>query len=273
MSQTFLLPPVSAVRMIWARTGMFSNDTDSKNLAALTEAALKNIKDRAEADDKERKYVDCAIATMDATLRSLDIIHKGRTLNFEENEKLRKASLDQIKENLEFGKNTRDFLKSLPAMVIGGAGGFTVAQHFQDKLGISDITLWAIGLALASIGYIVNLGVVRLMRKRKQMLYIAQDYERNVYYDQYVTRVATTLTSLYLDLDRIHKNVFEQSYSVGVEVSYIIEEMLKGVRPTFCEYIHKHIMEKRIKPELWALCETGKVGAVEKCPYWEGKEH
>lgn len=266
MSQTFLLPPVSAVRMVWARTGMFSNDEHSKISAVLTEAALKNIRERAEADDKERKYVNSAIATMDATLRSLDIIHKGRTINFEENEKLRKAYLDSVKENLEFGKKAGDFLKSLPAMVIGGAGGITVAQYFK----ISDINLWAIGLALASIGYIVNLEVVRLMRKRTQMLYVVQDYERSLYYDQYVTRVATTLTSLYLDLDRIHKNVFEQSYSVDVEVSNIIGEMLKGVRPTFCKYIHKHIREKKIKPELWTLCETGKEGALEKCPSWEG---
>ena len=266
MSQTFLLPPVSAVRMVWARTGMFSDDEHSKISAVLTEAALKNIRERAEADDKERKYVNSAIATMDATLRSLDIIHKGRELNFEENEKLRKAYLDSVKENLEFGKKAGDFLKSLPAMVIGGAGGITVAQYFT----ISDINLWAIGLALASIGYIVNLEVVRLMRKRTQMLYVAQDYERSLYYDQYVTRVATTLTSLYLDLDRIHKNVFEQSYSVDVEVSNIIGEMLKGVRPTFCKYIHKHIREKKIKPELWTLCETGKEGAVKKCPCWEG---
>lgn len=266
MSQTFLLPPVSAVRMVWARTGMFSNDEHSKISAVLTEAALKNIRERAEADDKERKYVNSAIATMDATLRSLDIIHKGRELNFEENEKLRKAYLDSVKENLEFGKKAGDFLKSLPAMVIGGAGGITVAQYFK----ISDINLWAIGLALASIGYIVNLEVVRLMRKRTQMLYVVQDYERSLYYDQYVTRVATTLTSLYLDLDRIHKNVFEQSYSVDVEVSNIIGEMLKGVRPTFCKYIHKHIREKKIKPELWTLCETGKEVAVEKCPCWEG---
>ena len=265
MLQTFLLPPVSAVRMVWARTGMFSDDEHSKISAVLTDAALKNIRERAEADDKERKYVNSAIATMDATLRSLDIIHKGRELNFEENEKLRKAYLDSVKENLEFGKKAGDFLKSLPAMVIGGAGGITVAQYFK----ISDINLWAIGLALASIGYIVNLEVVRLMRKRTQMLYVVQDYERSLYYDQYVTRVATTLTSLYLDLDRIHKNVFEQSYSVDVEVSNIIGEMLKGVRPTFCKYIHKHIREKKIKPELWTLCETGKEGAVEKCPRWE----
>jgi len=104
MSQTFLLPPVSAVRMVCARTGIFSKDEHSKISAVLTESALKSIRDRAEADDKERKYVNSAIATMDATLRNLDVIYKGRELNFEENEKLRKVYLDSVKENLEFGK-------------------------------------------------------------------------------------------------------------------------------------------------------------------------
>jgi len=57
---------------------------------------------------------------------------------------------------------------------------------------------------------------------------------------------------------------------VDVEVSNIIGEMLKGVRPTFCKYVHKHMREKKIEPELWTLCETGKKDAVEKCPCWEG---
>jgi len=95
MSQTTLLPPITAIRMIWARTGAFSNDEHSKLSAVLTEAALKDIKDRAEKDDKEREYVISAIATMDASLRSLDTIYKGRELNFQENERLRSAGFGE----------------------------------------------------------------------------------------------------------------------------------------------------------------------------------
>jgi hypothetical protein len=266
MAQTSLLPPVSAVRMAWARTGAFSKEEHSQLSAVLTEAALKDIKDRAEKDQKEREYVISAIATMDASLRSLDTIYKGRELNFEENQKLRSSYLNSVKENLDFGNKAKDFLKSLPAMTIGSAGGITVAE----ALGASGIQLWGIGWVLAGLGYLVNLGIVRLMRKRTQMFYVMQDYDRGLYYDQYVTRVATTLTSLYLDLDGIHRNVFGQKYPVEAEVSDIIGDLLKGIRPTYCKYVHKHIPEKKITPKLWSLCESGNAGAVKKCPHWEG---
>ncbi|MBM4056225.1 MAG: hypothetical protein FJ264_16470 [Planctomycetes bacterium] len=267
MSQTSLLPPITAVRIVWARTGSFSNDEHSGQSAALVEAALKEIKDRAEKDENERRYVTSAISTMDASLRNLDMIYKGRQLNFQENEQLRTAYLDSVNENLDFGNKAKDILKSLPAMSIGGAGSVTIAQYFN----LSGIQLWGVGLALAGLGYIINLLIVKKMRRSKQMLYVRQDYERGLYYDQYLTRVATTLTSLYLDLDRIHKNVFGQSYPVDVDVKVIVKEMLEGVRSTFCDYIHKHINEKKITPELWSLCETGK--ATENCPFWEGRKH
>lgn len=266
MSTTSLLPPVSAVRMVWARTGLFSDDEHSKQSTVLVEEALKNIKERAQSDEKENKYVISTIATMDSSLRSLDTAYKGRQLNFEENEKLRSAYLDSIRESLDFGKKAQDFLRSLPTMTIGAAGGVTIAQ----ALGVSGIKLWGIGLGLAAVGYIVNLLFVRHGRKKTQMLYIVQDYERDLYYDQYITRVSTILTSLYLDLDRIHKNIFGQPYPVdATEVHQIIEEMLRGVRSTFCMYVHKHMREKKITPELWSLCETGALDAVKQCPYWE----
>lgn len=260
-----LLPPVTAIRMVWALTGKFSDNEESKITATLTEAILKSIQERADKDEREREYVSSAVAAMYATLRTLDIIHKGRELNFKENEKLREAYLDSVRENLEFGKKFDHFIRSLPAITIGGAGGVTLAEAF----GISGVMLWALTLALGAAGYIVNLGIVRSMRKRKQMLYVIQDYERSLYYDQYVTRVSVTLSSLYLDLDRIHKTVFGESYPVDREIKSIIEDILKGVRPTFCRYVHKHMREKKIKPELWTICETGKEEATKKCPYWE----
>ena len=270
MSQTSLLPPVTAVRMVWARTGAFSDDPDSKLAAALTEAALKQLRDRAEKEDpREKDYIFSGIATMDASLRNLDIIQKGRELNFQENDRLRQAYLDSVAENITFGNKAGNFLKALPTITIGGAGSVTLAASLQDSLKLSDLQLWGLGLAAAALGYLVHLGVVRLMRRRTQMLYVIQDYERGLYYNQYVTRAATVLTSLYLDVDRIHKNVFGQSYQVETEAQVIVGEMLKGIRPTFCRYVHKHMKEQKVAPELWSLCETGG-DAPASCPHWEG---
>ena len=274
MAQTSLLPPVTAVRMVWAWTGAFSNDKESKLSATLVEGKIKDIKDRAERDENERKYVITALATMDASLRNLEVIYKGRQLNFEENEQLRKFYLDSVNENLDFGNKAKDILKSLPAMSIaGGAGGVTVAQYLATHFNLSSTQLWGIGLAFAGLGYIINLIIVKCMRRSKQMLYVRQDYERNLYYDQYISRVSITLASLYLDLDRIHKNVFGQSYPVDGDVKAIVGDMLEVVRTTFCQYIHKHMRQKKITPELWSFCETGKTEAIEKCPFWEGKKN
>ncbi len=269
MSATSLLPPFSAVRMAWALTGAFSNDEHSKHSAVLVESWLKDIKQLAEKQSAEKEYVFNTIACMESSLRSLDTAYKGRQLNFEENEKLRSTYLESIKENLEFGKKAQDFLKSLPSMSIGAAGGVTVAK----ALGASSISLWCIGIGLAALGYVVNLWFVRRTRKQRQLLYISQDYERDLYYDHYISRVSLILTSLYLDIDRIHKKVFDQPYPVEAEsASEIIVDLLKGVRPTLCKFVHKHMREKKVTPELWSSCETGNLEVVEGCPLWEGKK-
>lgn len=64
-------------------------------------------------------------------------------------------------------------------MTIGAAGGVTVSQ----ALNISGVSLWAIGLVLATVGYLVNLWFVSRARDKAQLLYVNQDYERGLYYD------------------------------------------------------------------------------------------
>ncbi len=264
MAATTLLPPVTAVRMTWARTGAFPGDEHSKHSTLLAEAALKQIRDRAENDDLERAYVNSAIATMDACLRNLATIYKGRELNFEENGKLRKAYLESVKENLEFGNKARDFLKSLPSMAVTAGGGVTVIE----AIGIDRIPIWALSLLLAGLGYLVNLIVVRKMRRRTQMLYVKEDYDRDLYFEQYVRRVSATLETLYLDLDRIHRNIFKSPYPVDRSAKEITDGLLSGVGTTFCRYMHKHMNEKRITPELWPVCESGNPEATESCRFW-----
>ena len=268
MATALLLPPVTAVRMAWALTGAFANDEHSKQSAVIVENALKDIRERAQSDPMENKYVISALATLDACRRSLDTVYKGRNLNFDENEKLRTAYLDSVKEGIEFGKKAQAFVKSIPAMTISAATGVTVAQALK----LNDLNLWAVGLVLAAVGYLINLYFVRWARDRTQQLYVSQDYERNIYYDQYITRVDVILTSLYLDLNRIHKNVFGSQYPLdGIDAGPIVDEILRGVRPLMCSYVHKHTREKKITPELWPLCETGASEAVKACKWWEGK--
>jgi hypothetical protein len=270
MPKTALLPTVTAIRMVWAMTGKFSDDQPSQTMATYVEDTLKGIENQAAGvSAEEQSYVTSAIATMKASLRSLETAHKGRDLNFEENEKLRRAYLESVTESISFGSKAQDVLKSLPTMTVGAAGGVTIAQ----ALGISGITLWGLGLALAALGYLVNLWFVRRARRQTQLLYVSQDYERDLYYEQYLNRVTTILLGLFLDLERIHKNVFQETYEADTNPSTIrsfVEDILAGVRSTFCPFVHKHIADNRITPELWTRCESGNTDAVRLCPNWEG---
>ena len=270
MAKTALLPTATAVRMVWAMTGKFSNDEQSKTMSQYVEDSLNRIEDQAQTQSPEEKsYVTSAVATMKASLRSLDTAYKGRTLNFEENEKLRAAYLESVKESLDFGGKAQDFLKSLPSMTIAGAGGVTVAQ----ALNITGINLWLLGLVLAAVGYLINLMIVRLARRRTQMLYVTQDYERGLYYEQYLSRVTNILLGLFLDLERIHERAFQTSCETNTSphaLESIISKILAGVHSTSCPYIHKHMSEKKVTPELWTRCESGHEEAIKKCPLWEG---
>jgi len=264
-TQTKLLPPFTAVRLTWALTGQFPKDPESQNIYALADKVLKDIQGQAKGGP-EQEYVDGTVAIIMAGMRTLDTIYKGRELNFGENEKLRSVALDNARENLEFGKKAQDFIKSLPAMTVTTGTGVITAS----ALGMDPLQLWMLGVGLAGLSYMVNLWIVRATYVRKQKLYLKQDYERNLYFEQYVTRVSTTLTSMYLDIDRVHERVFGQPYPLEPpeDVSRIVEETLKGIRHTMCDYVHKHMREGKIAPRLWPLCETGGK-AAEECELWE----
>jgi len=268
MAQTSLLNPAFALRIAWAQTGNFSDDPHSKMTAREAENALKNIEHRAMKNDKDSIYVGNAIGAMKASLRSMDIIYKSRQSNFEENEKLRTSYMQSITDSLEFGKTAGDFLKSLPTMTITAAGGVTLGQ----ALGLSTLYIWALALALGAAGYMVNLWFVSRSRRHTQMHLIQHDYDRNLYYKQYIDRIADVLISLYFELDRIHADAFGASYPIGDKSpSDLVDDILSGVQPTFCKFVHEHIKSGKITPELWPTCETGTDEVIKTCPHWSPK--
>lgn len=267
---TSLLPPLSAVRMAWALTGAFAKDDSSKRAAQAVENRMEYIIDRAEKANttkKEKEYVLNAIIGIKASMRSLETAYKGRNLNFQENEKLREVYLESVREGFDYGKKAKDFLTSLPGTSIGGAGGITLAS----LLGAArPVVLWGVAIALAGVGFFVNVVIVQYCRKRKQSLYVAQDYDRDLYYEHYISQVSLILTSLYSDVDRIHRNVFGQEYPAKTDApANIVADLLKGVSPPLCKFVHKHMRQKKITPRLWSLCEAGSEAAKKECPLWE----
>lgn len=267
--QTTKLPPEIAVRMVWSLTEKFHRNGESIVSAKMTETLLEDIRNQTIDPDKE--YINGAIATMYTALRSLDTVYRGRELNFEENEKLRKTYLEAVQKNIEFGKKAMDYLKTLPTMVISGTGGVTAAELLFKVFDIRFLAI--VGLFFAGLGFLGHLIYVRLTRNFKLNLYVTQDYERNLYYEQYVNRVTAILQNLYDELDHLHQNVFGFSYS---QVFYSdennnIEQFLSGIHPTFCKSIHKHMSEKKIKSKHWTRCETGFKEIMPECPVLKSK--
>ena len=267
MTNSSLLSPITALRIVWAQTGSFSDDDHSQLTALEARNVLKNIQLAAEKDRKEKIYITAANSVVESGLRSLDIVYKSRQDNFKETEKLRKIYMQSITDSLEFGKKTGDFLKSLPTMTVTAAGGITLAQAFGD---LSTTAIWTLALALGAAGYLINLWFVNISRKKTQINLIRHDYERNLYYQQYIDRVAAVLVSLYYDLDRIHKHAFGSSYPIGdKKPGDLIDEILYGVKPTLCQFAYKHFSERKITPELWPICETGEENVIITCPFWK----
>lgn len=264
-SSTSLLSPATALRFVWAQTGSFSDDLHSRQTAIDAEISLKDIWHQIEKDSKEKVYIANAMGLMKASLRSLDVVYKSRQDNFRENEKLRSSYMQSITDSLEFGRKTEDFLKSLPTMTITAAGGVTIGQ----VLNLSTLSIWVLALGLGAAGYLINLWYVNRSRRRTQIQLIRHDYDRNLYYQQYIDRVADVLIALYSDLDRIHENVFGISYPIeNKSIRSLVNEILCGVQPTFCKYVHEHVKEGKITPELWPICETGTPDVIMTCPYW-----
>ncbi len=266
-NETKLLSPPTGVRIAWALTGAFVNNPDSMDIASMARKDLDDLREKtAKGKSPELDYVSSAVTVIQATMRTLDTIYKGRELNFKENDLLRSANWDNIKGDLQFGNSAKDFMKSLPTMTVtSSAGVITLGQIVSWP----SWALWLLGLGLAGVGYFINLRIVKRASRSKQKLLLEQDYERNMYYEQYIYRVRTSLINLYADIDRLHKKAFGKHYQLekSEDVFRVVDGILKGAMPTMCAQVSKHMKDGRITPELWARCESGGK-AAEECEHW-----
>jgi len=297
MKTNELLPPSTAIRLVWACTGTFSKDKDLRLSPISVCEAMKDIRSLSgkippskneENNKKEKEYLARAEIAMNSCLRSIHTLYKGRELNFKENEELREAYIKSLKESIDFGNKLRDLLKSLPTMTIGGVSGYTVIKYFSDGFFIKyldgysvgngwrpqfyDISAWVIAILGIAFGYFFNdLVLMKWTHKRKQMLYIISDYERNIYYEHYLGHASALLRSLYQDLNQIYREIFgNPEYEENMdEINKTIEDLLKGAQPEHCHYYYEHMKKKRITPGKWAMCETGFEEDLERCPHWK----
>jgi hypothetical protein len=325
----YLLPPLTAVQMVWALTGLFSKERpvqnsypfskeenpsnspqqdekkngknpDNTENAANTEEkkekkedekektskkghlqfptpfvgkALEDIRKRAGDDYKKNLYVDRVLAAMDASLRSLNTIYKGRNLNFDENTALRAAYLKSMEENIKYGFELKDLLKTLPTTtLISTSGGITLAEILAKGNSNGSVIAnlyWPIIIIFAGLGFFVGLVISWHKGKETQKLHIRQDLERKLYFCSYLQRVYDVLESLYNSVCSIYYDTFGKEYPRKKKEKETITKMLAVMMPKICEYAPRHLIENKINPELWPICETGNMEIIRNCKVWK----
>jgi hypothetical protein len=267
---TQLLPPSTAVRIAWALTGSFSTkNQESIEISIEAKKNLDDIKRRAQdKGDLELNYVTNAAIDVASTMRTLDTIYKGRELNISENDKLRNVNLENIQDSMQFGNKAKDVIKSIPTMAITTGTGTIALYQILDPLNLPNWSTWLIGLGMAGIGYLVYLVSIRISRVNQQKLFVKQDFERDLFYSQYITRVRTALIYLYNDIDRLHFNAFKKSYPLGESENAmtVVDGILKGAQPTMCKKVYEHMKSGIISIDMWPSCESGG-NAIESCKY------
>jgi hypothetical protein len=265
---TRFLTPMTAVEIAWARTGQFSSSPHSEQMGHQANARLKKIEEDASKEPRDCDYVQQVVSAMDATHRTLDTIYKGRELNFKENEKLRQSSLDSIQDVVQFGTRAKDFVRSLPGLAIGSAGGVTLLNALYPGDSIPDYVTWAAGVGAAALGYLVFQAAMLLSRRWKEQNYIREDYDRGLYYQQYVKRTEVALRGLYDEACAAHRRAFDEDVcgDDGTELNTYLD----ALQPTFCRYVHEHMRRGVVRCKHWPMCETG--GPPESnrdaCDWW-----
>jgi len=200
-------------------------------------------------------------------MRTLDVLYRWRDLNFKENGQLRELFLKDAESLETFGKSSGDFVKSLPSMsVTVGAGAIAVDQAFN----LPDWQWWLVGAGLAGVGFILQTFSSFFSLKRRRMQSVQQDFERNLYYKNYLDRVKTALVATYSEIEEAHRKAFGSPYSVNEITEIVVEKVLSPLKGHECPFLNEHMRLGKITPTLWARCETGGEGAWH-CPIWPSR--
>lgn len=268
MKKTNLLPPLSAVYLVWGTTRKFSDSTGIDSFDATIKPYIENLLKEADSNELEKNYLNLVYPLLMASMRNVIVIYKGRQLNYAENKSIRETYLESVKSEFNLTSQLKELLKSLPAITIGGVGGLVFAEKAVDTTESPVQILFT--LLFAGLGYLVRFFYARYTLRVKQINFIRQDYEITNYYNYYLTRMEEVMLNLYNRLESLHEEIFGQPYDKEKFSSNAVKDIFNEIRPVQCPLLSKHIYTKKVTPNLWQMCEIG-LPVAEKCKYYHNK--
>ena len=272
-----MILPETAVRWAWGLTAKYSEKMEGKIDAEYTQQQMKEIKDKTK-NPLEARYLDNLYSAVDAAVRTLVITINGRNHNFKEvNEIIEKQSLI-IDNTKRLTANLQSLAPRLATITVGGVALPSLFKWFipfiwpgDSELVISDnvfrlLTVLAIGVTY----WLHEAIVVPWSIKRHQRLLIFGEYSRNLYYQQWVIAVRSTLESLLRECINIYESISPYGEKVYPKKStkYIVENvdrLTKGIEPKhWCDLVHECMAktmddtkENVIDFDKWGKCESG----------------
>jgi len=269
MKKTSLLPPLSAIKLLWGATRAFANESISDAYESILKPHLDSLEQLAGDNKEEKLYLKYVGIQLMASLRNAGMVYKGRQLNYAENRALRKAFLDSLKERYEFSMQIKEILNNLPAVSFAGVGGLALLHVITDEPEL--LVQFFIAVLFGFLGYFVRRRILKRSQDKKHLNYIHQDYEATIYFIDYLDRMESVLVKLYENLEEIHKQIFKEYYSGEDKYKDVIKNLLRESLPNRCKYIDEHIREGIVKPDIWYMCETN-LSARENCMHYPEQE-
>lgn len=261
MEKTQKFPPDAVLERVWAATGVFSKVPSSGPYKVLSDTELSNLETGLK--DKHLAYVRAVVPAMDACLRSMHTIFEWRELNFKERDALRDAALESVGEDMKSGLGVGDYLKTIPTFTAVSAAG-TAYNYFQE---VPAKESWFFGLSLGVIGLIVHAYILKKLRERRMWLFVRADYDRALYFDDYLHKVRMALELVYDRANGIHERIFGGKYSNDPAEDYY-KPILKAIKRSDCYLVHIHMGNGTITPDQWPICKSGLKDRIEECPYY-----
>lgn len=274
MAKTKFFPPERAIEIAWARTTQLSSNQAARVDAERAKEQMDDLLKKAEekGSDKEKRYVNGVYSAIESTFRNLVTARNALDLNFTEVLKLREKRSENIQYNETFSSELQSLIPRLSEMTIGGVTGGVLLSAIVENWFPPSLKPYAMPLVLAfsaAATYIIHETLVKpWVRKKLEMEVIKLDYDRIMYYAQYVERVKASLKGLFNKVNRLHEHIFEDNYyKEKVDPDKFVNDVLVGMEPSMCDYVADCISPPKevITSDLWSRCETGR--DVEKCPH------